>query len=130
VVRTASSIDASTRTMQAEVNLPNRDGALLPGAFVQVELAAAASGALTIPSNALLFRGQGTLVAKLDAAGTVQLQPVRLGRNYGEFVEVEQGLQGNETLILNPPDSLANGDKVRIAADNRSAAPASGKGTL
>jgi len=126
VARTAGSIDTATRTMQVEIALPNRDGALLPGAFVQVELSALASGALTIPSNALLFRGQGTLVAKVDPAGTVQLQEVRLGRNYGETVEVAQGLQGNETLVLNPSDSLAAGDKVRIVAEPRGPAPAAG----
>src|SRR4051812_34020741 len=63
VARTAGSIDTATRTMQVEVALPNRDGALLPGAFVQVELSAAPSGVMTIPSNALLFRSQGVLVA-------------------------------------------------------------------
>jgi RND family efflux transporter MFP subunit len=124
VARTAGSIDAATRTMQVEIALPNKDGALLPGAFVQVELAAAASGALTIPSNTLLFRGQGVLVAKVDAGGSVQLLPVRLGRNFGDSVEVQQGLQGNETLVLNPSDSLAQGDKVQVVADARPAGAA------
>jgi RND family efflux transporter MFP subunit len=122
VARTAASIDASNRTMQVEVQLPNSDGALLPGAFVNVELAAAPSGALTVPSNALLFRSQGTLVAKVDAAGTVTLQPVRIGRNYGESVEILDGLAGNETLVLNPSDSLAQGDKVQVVADAKPAA--------
>jgi RND family efflux transporter MFP subunit len=117
VARTAGSIDSATRTMQVEIALPNKDGALLPGAFVQVELAAAASGTLSIPSNALLFRSQGVLVAKVDAGGTVRLQAVKLGRNFGETVEVMQGLGGNETLVLNPSDSLADGDKVQVVAD-------------
>jgi RND family efflux transporter MFP subunit len=124
VARTAGSIDAATRTMQVEIALPNRDGALLPGAFVQVELAAAASGALTVPSSTLLFRGQGTLVAKVDRQGTVQLQPVHLGRNFGDVIEVLQGLQGNETLVLNPSDSLAAGDKVMLVADTKRPASA------
>ncbi|MDB5946367.1 MAG: efflux transporter periplasmic adaptor subunit [Ramlibacter sp.] len=117
VMRTAGSIDSTNRTMQVEIALPNRDGALLPGAFVQVELALAPSQAMQVSSNALLFRGDGTRVAVLDAAGAVHLQPVRLGRNYGDSVEVLQGLTGNERLVLNPSDSLAEGDKVRIAAD-------------
>jgi RND family efflux transporter MFP subunit len=129
VARTAGSIDTATRTMQVEIALPNRDGALLPGAFVQVELDAAASGALTIPSNALLFRGQGTLVAKVDPAGVVQLQPVQLGRNYGDIVEVLQGLQGSERLVLNPSDSIASGDKVQVAAPGKGAPPAVAKAT-
>ncbi|MFL6691464.1 MAG: efflux RND transporter periplasmic adaptor subunit [Ramlibacter sp.] len=124
VARTAASIDASNRTMQVEIALPNKDGALLPGAFVNVELAAAPSGALTVPSNALLFRSQGVLVAKVDNGGTVRLQPVRLGRNFGEAVEVVDGLQGSESLVLNPSDSLADGEKVQVVADARPAAPA------
>jgi RND family efflux transporter MFP subunit len=123
VARTAGSIDTASRTMQVEIALPNKDGALLPGAFVQVELAAAPSGVLTIPSNALLFRGQGVLVAKVDS-GKVQLQAVRLGRNFGESVEVLDGLRGNENLVLNPSDSLASGDKVQVAVGAPGAAGA------
>lgn len=127
VARTAGAIDTATRTMQVEVLLPNRDGALLPGAFVNVELAAAPSGVLTVPANALLFRGQGVLVARVDDQGTVQLAPVHLGRNYGDSVEVLQGLSGNERLVLNPSDSIAAGDKVQVVAD---AKPVTGsKGT-
>jgi len=115
VARTASSIDASTRTMQVEISLPNRDGALLPGAFVSVELVAAPSNTLSAPANTLLFRSQGTLVATVNASGIVHLQPVRVGRNYGETVEVLDGLKGDESLVLNPSDSIAEGDKVQAA---------------
>jgi RND family efflux transporter MFP subunit len=124
VARTAASIDASNRTMQVEIALPNKDGALLPGAFVNVELAAAPSGALIVPSNALLFRSQGVQVAKVDNTGTVRLQLVRLGRNFGEAVEVLDGLQGSESLVLNPSDSLSDGEKVQVVADARPVAPA------
>jgi hypothetical protein len=61
------------------------------------------------------------LVARVDAGGTIQLLPVRLGRNFGDVVEVQQGLQGNETLVLNPSDSLAQGDKVQVVADAKPA---------
>jgi RND family efflux transporter MFP subunit len=122
VARTAGSIDAASRTMQVEVAIPNADGTLLPGAFVQVQLAAAASGTPTIPANALLMRGQGVLVALVGQDGTVQLKPVRLGRNFGDSVEVLDGLAGNETLVLNPSDSLAAGDKVQVVADAKPAA--------
>ncbi|RYY67078.1 MAG: efflux RND transporter periplasmic adaptor subunit, partial [Comamonadaceae bacterium] len=124
VARTAGSIDTASRTMQAEVSIPNADGALLPGAFVQVQLAAAASGTPTIPANALLIRGQGVLVALVDSDGKVLLRTIRLGRNFGDTVEVLDGLQGNETLVLNPSDSLAAGDKVQVVADARPAASA------
>jgi len=122
VARTSGAIDAGTRTMQVEVSLPNKDGALLPGAFVQVQLATAPSGMLTIPANTLLVRGQGTLVARVDEGGKVHLQAVRLGRNLGDRIEVLDGLSGNETLVLNPSDSLAQGDKVQVVADAKPAA--------
>jgi RND family efflux transporter MFP subunit len=124
VARTASSIDTGTRTMQVEITLPNKDGALLPGAFVNVDLTAAPSGTLTIPSNALLFRSQGVLVASVDATGIVHLQPVRVGRNYGDSVEVLEGLKGSESLVLNPSDSLADGDKVQVVVDAKPVASA------
>lgn len=117
VARTAASIDAGSRTMQVEVALPNRDGILLPGAFVQVALALAPSGTLSVKSNTLMFRADGTRVALVDAKGVVRLQKVRLGRNFGESVEVLDGLRGDEQLVLNPSDSLAEGDQVRIAPD-------------
>jgi RND family efflux transporter MFP subunit len=115
VARTSASIDATTRTMQIEVALPNRDGTLLPGAFVQVALPLAASKALLIPTTALLIRGEGIRVAAVDAEGRVHLQPVRIGRNYGETVEVIDGVRETDKLVLNPSDSIAEGDNVTIA---------------
>jgi RND family efflux transporter MFP subunit len=123
VARMSGAIDTATRTMQVEITLPNKDAALMPGAFVQVALALAPSGAMTIPANALIFRGEGTRVASVDAAGKVHLQDVRVGRNFGETVEVLEGLKGDEKLVLNPSDSLAEGDKVQVVAAN-AAAPA------
>jgi RND family efflux transporter MFP subunit len=117
VERTSGAIDTATRTMQVEVALPNRDGALLPGAYVQVQLPLAASGDMLLNANAVLFRSEGVRVASVDDAGKVKLLPVRLGRNYGDRIEVLEGLKGNERLVLNPPDTLADGDVVTVAAD-------------
>ena len=124
VARTAASIDAATRTMQVEISLPNKDGVLLPGAFVQVALALAPSKTLRVSSNTLIFRADGTRVAVVDKAGVVHLKPVVLGRNFGESVEVLEGLSGDEKVVLNPPDSLVEGDKVQVAAE--AAKPAAG----
>ena len=115
VARTSASIDTTTRTMQVEVALPNRDGVLLPGAYVQVALPLAASQALAIPTNALLFRGEGTRVAIVDAQGRVQLRPITLGRNLGESFEVLDGISAKDRIVLNPADSLAEGDPVALA---------------
>ncbi|TXD13813.1 efflux RND transporter periplasmic adaptor subunit [Extensimonas vulgaris] len=115
VARTAGAIDIATRQMQVEIALPNPDGSLLPGAYVQVEVPLPPSKMLSVPENALLFRAEGTRVAIVDAHGKVHLQPVTLGRNYGGSIEVLSGLQGNEQLVLNPSDALAEGDTVTIA---------------
>ncbi|HEY2595257.1 MAG TPA: efflux RND transporter periplasmic adaptor subunit, partial [Chloroflexota bacterium] len=124
VTRTSASIDTTTRTMQVEVSLPNKDGTLLPGAYVQVALPLTASATLSVPSNALLFRGEGTRVAVIDAQGKVKLHPVTLGRNSGTTVEVTSGLQQTDRLVLNPPDSLVDGDVVTTQQPTTAKAPA------
>ncbi len=115
IARTSASIDTTTRTMQIEVALPNKDGALLPGAFVQVALPLVASASLSIPANALLIRSDGIRVAVVDHNGRVHLRPIRIGRNYGEVVEVLDGVTASEQVVLNPADSIADGDQVNVA---------------
>ena len=117
VARTSASIDPATRTMQVEVALPNRNGILLPGAYVQVELPLAGSRTLVVPTNVLLFRAEGTRVAAVDAAHKVHLKPVTLGRNLGESIEVVDGIAAGERLVVNPSDSLGEGDTVAVAAN-------------
>ena len=114
VARTAGSIDAATRTMQVEIQLPNRDGVLLPGAYVQTALPLAASKALVIPANTLMIRGAGTLVAVVGADGRIKLKPIKVGRNYGQTVEVLDGVSATDQLVLNPSDSLGEGDTVTV----------------
>ena len=115
VARTAAAIDTATRTMQVEVSLPNREGVLMPGAYVQVALPLAASKTLVVPTNALLFRGEGARVASVDAQGKVRLRQVNIGRNFGESIELLDGIGPNDRIVLNPSDSLADGDVVSLA---------------
>ncbi|MDM0034538.1 efflux RND transporter periplasmic adaptor subunit [Variovorax sp. J22P271] len=117
VARTSGAIDSTTRMMQVEVALPNKEGVLLPGAYVQVSLPLTPSRALSIPANALLFRAEGTRVAVVDAEGKVRLRGISIGRNYGDTVEVIDGLSGSDRLVLNPSDSLAEGDLVTVAKE-------------
>jgi len=117
VARTSGAIDSTTRMMQVEVALPNKEGILLPGAYVQVSLPLTPSRALSIPANALLFRAEGTRVAVVDAEGKVRLRGVSIGRNYGDTVEVIDGISGSDRLVLNPSDSLAEGDLVTVAKE-------------
>ncbi|HWI38405.1 MAG TPA: efflux RND transporter periplasmic adaptor subunit [Burkholderiales bacterium] len=115
IVRTAGAIDAQTRTMQVEVMLANKAGKLLPGAYVQVALPLAGTGALTVPTNVLLFRGEGPRVAVVGPDGKVQLRAVKLGRNFGQVIELLDGAGPNDKLVLNPADSLNDGDAVVIS---------------
>ncbi|MEO8836406.1 MAG: efflux RND transporter periplasmic adaptor subunit [Caldimonas sp.] len=130
VARTSASIDATTRTMQVEIALPNRDGTLLPGAYVQVELPLAGSKTLVIPTNVLLFRPEGTRVAVVDANSRVHLKPVTLGRNLGQSIEVIDGVGVGERMVVNPSDSLVEGDTVALgnAADGAASAAAATPG--
>ncbi|MGZ8155596.1 MAG: efflux RND transporter periplasmic adaptor subunit [Burkholderiales bacterium] len=115
VARTSGAIEPATRTMQIEVTLPNKSGALMPGAYVQVDLPLQRSQALTIPTNALMIRGEGVRVAVLDAEKRVRLRAIKIGRNYGRSVEVVEGLTTADEIVLNPPDSFADGDQVAVA---------------
>ena len=112
LVRTSAAIDTATRTLQLEVALPNPEGILMPGAYVKVELSLPASKSLVAPTNTLLFRAQGTMVAVLDAQGRVSLRRVSVGRNYGVDFEVLEGLTEVDRVVLNPPDWIADGQTV------------------
>ena len=117
VTKLASAIDPTSRTMQVEVSLGNKEKQLLPGAFVQVNLKLPASNAINIPSNTLLIRKEGIQVAIVDEQNKVSLQKIKLGRDYGVSSDVIDGLKGGEQLVLNPSDSLSDGDIVTIVAD-------------
>ena len=128
VARTAGAIDAATRTLQLEINLPNHDNALLAGAYVQVELPiSGSSNALLIPQNVVLFRAEGTRVATVGADGKVQLKTVMLGHDLGNKLEVLSGITVADKLVVNPADSLADGDKVAVQQPKQ---PATGAGAL
>ena len=83
--------------------------------IVQVSLPLQGTGALTVPTNVLLFRGEGPRVAAVGEDGKVQLRSVKIGRNYGEVVELLDGVGANDRLVLNPADSLNDGDPVVIS---------------
>jgi RND family efflux transporter MFP subunit len=116
IARTARAIDPATRTLQVEIRVPNPNGALLAGAYVQAQLPIKGDrAALVVPTNVLLFRPDGPCVAVVDADGHVHLTPVKLGTDYGTSIEILRGVDASSRLIINPPDSLADGDAVSIA---------------
>ena len=115
IARTARAIDTATRTMQVEISVPNPNDAFIAGAYVQVNLPIKQNAsALLVPTNVLLFRPDGPRVATVNAEGRVRLSAVKLGTDFGSTVAVTDGLKPDDRIILNPADSLADGDIVTI----------------
>lgn len=115
LARNSQSIDAATRTLLAEIDVDNASGELLPGAYAEVHLKLnAASKALTLPVNALLFRPEGVMVAVVGADQKVKLTLIVLGRDFGTELEIASGLTGTESIVINPSDSLSTGTPVRV----------------
>ena len=113
VARTASAFDPGTRTLLTEVDIPNESRRLLPGMFVYVTLKIAPSGTRwRVPATAVIFDGQGTRVAIVGAGNKLHFQPVVLGRDFGASIDVQAGLDGNETIVAQPTLSLQEGRVV------------------
>ena len=112
VSRIAGAIDVATRSQRVELTLPNSDGRLSPGAYVRVSLPLAPKGALSIPANTLLFRAEGPNVAVIDDAGRAHLRPVTIANDLGATLEIAHGLGAEDRIIVNPPDSVAEGDQI------------------
>jgi len=113
VTRTANALDPATRTLLTEVQVPNPDGALLPGMYAQVDLATPRRNPpLVIPGDTLLMRPEGTEVALLTAEQKVHFQRIQVGRDYGDRIEVLGGLEAGQKIIVNPGDTVKEGVKV------------------
>jgi len=127
VVRTAEAIDTGTRTLLTEVDVPNHNGALLPGGYAQVHVQVKITGArLEVPVNALLFRSEGLRAVVVDANHKTHLKPLTIGRDYGITLEVLQGLDANDWIVLNPADSLDEGQEVHTKEISLNAPPKPG----
>ncbi len=129
VTRIASALDHATRTMLTEVQVPNPDGALLPGMYLMVRFVAhTQSPHVIVPVAALVTRGDGVRVAVLDGHSTVRYRDVKLGSDFGAQVEVISGLEGGEQVVVRPGDALAEGTLVRavpVSPTNAAVATAS-----
>lgn len=113
VARTSGVLDASTRTLHAEVQIPG-DGPILPGAFVYVKLSVPRPKApAKVAANALLVRKEGTLVAKV-VNGKITLTPVTVARDLGKDLEVSSGAAPGDAVVVNPPDDLREGEDVTV----------------
>ena len=124
LVRTANAINSATRTLQAEVDVDNPTGKLLSGSYAEVHLnLPGLASTHLLPVNTLLFRSEGLQVAVVKD-GKVALTQVTPGHDFGDQIEILSGLNGDESVIQNPSDSILSGQQVQIAK----AAPASGAG--
>jgi len=120
VTRTAKAIDPTTRTLLTEVDVPNKDGRLLPGSFGEVHFAPKINAEkVTVPVNAMLFRQEGPRLAIVGTDNKVQLRPITIGRDYGATLEVLGGVSLEDRIIINPADSLEEGQTVNVAAENQ-----------
>jgi RND family efflux transporter MFP subunit len=115
VARTAESIDPATRTLLTEVDVPNKDGKLLPGALGEVHFAVGNGvNKVTIPVNSMLFRAEGPRVAIVGSDNKIQLRPINIGRDYGTTLEILGGVSPSDRIVINPADSLDDGQQVNV----------------
>jgi RND family efflux transporter MFP subunit len=117
LVRTSKAIDPASLTLLVEVDVDNHDGRLFPGGYAQIRFELTLPHPpLVLPGNTLIFRAQGTQVGVVGPDNIVHLKDIKIGRDFGSRIEVEAGVTADDNVILNPSDSLTEGQKVQIDA--------------
>lgn len=116
ITHVSGAIDVATRSLQIEAALPNPDGELRPGAYVQLALPNTTQAHLSVPANALLFRAEGPRVAVVDDRGIVHLNKIVIARDLGQTLELADGVSATDRVIVNPSDSIDDGDLVMAKA--------------
>lgn len=117
IARTAEAIDPNTRTLLTEVDVPNKDQKLLPGSFGEVHFAVGSNvDKVTVPVNAMLFRSEGPQLAIIGTDKKVELRRINIGRDFGATLEILAGVTAADQIVINPPDSLEDGQQVNLAA--------------
>jgi RND family efflux transporter MFP subunit len=114
ITHISGAIDVPTRSLEVEVKLSNPGNLLRPGSYVQVSVPAIAHAALLVPENALIFRSQGTQLATVDNDGIVHLRTIQIAQDLGQTLALASGIGLHDQVIINPSDSIADGDHVRI----------------
>lgn len=117
LVRSSDAVDPNTRTLLAEVDVDNRSGTLLPGSYTEVHLhTAKPTPALVVPISAVVLQPDGLHVAVVDGNDVAHIVRVTPGRDLGSAMEILSGLSAGQAVITNPPDSLIDGEKVRVVS--------------
>ena len=115
-VRTSRALDPTARTLQVELQLDNADEQFLPGAYAEIHFKMPSPAkTLRLPANTILFRADGLQVATIGPDNMVKVKKVTQGRDFGKTVEIVDGLDANDQVVINPSDSIEDGIKVRIA---------------
>jgi RND family efflux transporter MFP subunit len=123
ITNTAHAINPSTHTLLVELALENNDEALMPGGFVEVHFKLSAKpNSFRIPANTLAFGAKGMQVATINASNKILMHSVTMGRDFGGEVEIVSGLKEGDVVVLNPTDSITDGQKVRVLRDTDSGA--------
>jgi len=116
IVRDAGAIDTATRTLLTEIDVNNPSGELKPGGYVEVHFnLPSAVTTFSLPVNTIIFKSAGMQVATVKDGKTINLVSITPGRDFGTEMEILAGLKGDESVVINPPDSLTNGEPVRVA---------------
>jgi RND family efflux transporter MFP subunit len=115
-VRTSNALDPTARTLQVELELDNREAQLFPGSYTEIHFKLPSSTeTLRLPANTILFRANGLEVATVGPDDTIKIKKIEQGRDFGKTVEVLTGIAPGDRVVINPPDSIADGVHVRIA---------------
>jgi membrane fusion protein (multidrug efflux system) len=127
VISTSDAVSPDSRTMLVELQVDNSKNEILPGSYASIKVPTTVLGKMLIlPDNTLIFRGKSLQVAVVNANSVVQLQDIKVGRDFGIHSEVLSGVTESDKVIVNPSDSLTTGTTVRIAAVKPTASPGPG----
>lgn len=119
VTRTADAIDPNSRTLTVELDVPNPSGELLPGAYATVHFQLPLNVVpLVLPASTILFQSEGPQVGVVTSQNRVELRKVALGHDFGDTIEVLNGIRASDAVIANPPDSLTTGIQVSVEKGN------------
>jgi len=117
LIGSSGSVNQESGSLLAQFEAPNPHGELLPGDYAEVTLPVAVNTHLiTVPATVLIFRAAGPQVAVLGADNRVQLRDIHIGMDLGDSLEIDHGLHPDDRIIDHPPDSLSQGDKVKLAS--------------
>src|SRR5207253_2108349 len=129
VTRTTEAIDANSRTLTVELDLPNPSGALLPGAYANVHFRLPLNVVpLVLPASTILFQADGPQVGVVNSQSQVELRKVTLGHDFGDTIQILTGVGPADAVIANPPDSLTNSMRVAVQSTSGASTSANAKG--